>query len=92
MNGPTQGAVIPFATGYQNISLINKAYNGANLTLSLSAYDLENQIVVMTAGGNTVGSGTATQVGYQEHLVTFFTLLGLDTLSVFQDLSTPVVE
>jgi outer membrane protein assembly factor BamB len=62
---PVQGAVIPYAAGFSNISLINKAYNGVNLTLSLSAYDLENQIVVMAAGGNTVGSGTATQIGYQ---------------------------
>ncbi len=62
---PPAGAVIPYVAGFSNISLISKTYNGVNLTLSLSAYDLENQIVVMTAGGNTVGSGTSTQLGYQ---------------------------
>ncbi len=62
---PPTGAVIDYSKGYQNISQISKAYNGVNLTLGLSIYDLENQIVIMTAGGNTVGSGTATQIGYQ---------------------------
>ena len=62
---PPPGSVVNFTNGYQNISVIDRAWNGANLTLSISAYDLENQIMIMTASGNTVGSTLAVQLGYQ---------------------------